>query len=133
MQKARRTAGLSCEVVRREGIEPAALGLKVRRSRLLVFKPVIFRLITCAFARTGRQAAHLVVHKVCSFAQLLAHAPCDTQIIMQSVTFGLSETMRFLSLLTGLARARTSFLGNGPPPIIFPFRLVDVTFCMAAG
>ena len=59
--------------------------------------------------------------------------PCDTQIIMQSVTFGLSETIRFLSLLTGLARARTSFLGNGPPPIIFPFRLVDVTFCMAGG
>ena len=29
MQKARRMAGLSCEVVRREGIEPAALGLKV--------------------------------------------------------------------------------------------------------
>lgn len=29
MQKARLTAGLSCEVVRREGIEPAALGLKV--------------------------------------------------------------------------------------------------------
>ena len=52
---------------------------------------------------------------------------------MQSVTFGLSETIRFLSLLTGLARARTSFLGNGQPPIIFPFRLVDVTFCMAAG
>lgn len=29
MQKARLAAGLSCEVVRREGIEPAALGLKV--------------------------------------------------------------------------------------------------------
>ena len=29
MQKARLTAGLSGEVVRREGIEPAALGLKV--------------------------------------------------------------------------------------------------------
>ena len=114
MQKARRTAGLSCEVVRREGIEPAALGLKVRRSRLLVFQPVVFRLATCVFVRTGRQAAHLVVHKACNIAQLLAHAPCDTQIIMQSVTFGLSETMRFLSLLTGLARARNLLSGERP-------------------
>lgn len=92
MQKARLTAGLSCEVVRREGIEPAALGLKVRRIRFLVFNPVIFRLATCVFARTGRQAAHLVVHKLCSIAQLLAQAPCDTQIIMQIVAIGLLET-----------------------------------------
>lgn len=56
----------------------------------------------------------MVVHKVCNIAQLLAHAPCDTQIIMQSVTFGLSETIRFLSLLTGLARARNLLSGERP-------------------